>query len=234
MNLESVLKSLFISSSDTFGLLDLVIAIGLPFLLSFIVVSVYRYTQKSHNYAASFVQALFLFSSITSMITLIIGSNIARAFGLVGALSIIRFRNAIKDPIDAVYIFWSLAVGMACGTGFYFAATVSVLLFSLIAIILHKLNIGETNYIESILKIGIESIEEDKAISNIETMLKKATLSMRQINVLFDTKKQEKTYIYSIRNKKIQANRNIEDELKNIKGVTNIHHLNNEAKLLFE
>ena len=87
----------------------------------------YRRTYKGPGYSVSFVNALVLLSMITAMVMLTIGNNLARAFGLVGAMSIIRFRTAVKDTQDIVYIFFALAVGMAAGVGYHRVAIIGTL-----------------------------------------------------------------------------------------------------------
>lgn len=79
----------------------------------------YRITHKTPGFSQNFAYSLALLSMITAVVISVIGSNLARAFGLVGALSIIRFRTAIKEPMDIMYVFFSLAVGMAAGVGQY-------------------------------------------------------------------------------------------------------------------
>jgi uncharacterized membrane protein YhiD involved in acid resistance len=84
----------------------------------------YRITHKSPGFSQNFAYSLVLLSMITAVVIAVIGSNLARAFGLVGALSIIRFRTAIKEPMDIMYVFFSLAVGMAAGVGYYKMAVI--------------------------------------------------------------------------------------------------------------
>ncbi len=79
----------------------------------------YKSTYKGAGYASSFVSSLVLLTLITALVIMVIGNNLARAFGLVGAMSIIRFRTAIKDIMDIVFIFFALAVGMASGVGYF-------------------------------------------------------------------------------------------------------------------
>jgi len=86
------------------------------------------------------------------MVIMIIGNNLARAFALVGALSIIRFRTVIKDTKDTAYIFWSLAGGMACGTGSYFIAIIGSIIISIVSFILFKTNYGSIYKSEFILQ----------------------------------------------------------------------------------
>jgi uncharacterized membrane protein YhiD involved in acid resistance len=97
-----------------------------------------------------------MMSMIVSIIMLIIGSNIARAFSLVGALSIIRFRNAVKDTRDVGYIFFAMAIGMACGTRFYLLAIVATFVISFILWGLTSLNMFAKDVREQILKVRLQ------------------------------------------------------------------------------
>ena len=94
-------------------ILNLIVA-----LIAGIVISLfYRKSYNGPGYQASFVNSLILLVIITSIVIMVIGNNLARAFGLVGAMSIIRFRTAVKETQDIMYIFFSLAIGMAVGVG---------------------------------------------------------------------------------------------------------------------
>ncbi|MCE5250848.1 DUF4956 domain-containing protein [bacterium] len=92
---------------------NLLIALICGFLIS----RFYRWTSKPSNNAKTFVNSLITLTMITAVVIIVIGNNLARAFGLVGAMSIIRFRTAVKDVQDIVFIFFSLAIGMASGIG---------------------------------------------------------------------------------------------------------------------
>jgi len=105
------------------------------------------------------------------MVIMTIGNNIARAFALVGALSIIRFRTVIKDTKDIIYIFWSLAAGMACGTGSYFIALTSSIIITTTALVLYKTNYGAIYKSEFILQFRYNKF--DKNIPLYLNILKK-------------------------------------------------------------
>ena len=109
------------------------------------------------------VTNIFL-SLIVCMVIMTIGNNIARAFALVGALSIIRFRTVIKDTRDIIYIFWSLAAGMACGTGSYFIALASSVIITITAFILYKTNYGSIYKSEFILQFRYNKFDENAPI----------------------------------------------------------------------
>ena len=111
------------------------------------------------SYSQSFMITNIFLSVIVCMVIMIIGNSISRAFALVGALSIIRFRTVIKDTKDIVYIFWSLAAGMACGTGSYFLALASAVLITIIAYILFKTNYGSIYKSEFILQFRYNKLD---------------------------------------------------------------------------
>jgi uncharacterized membrane protein YhiD involved in acid resistance len=98
----------------------------------------YRLTSESLNYSPAFVRANVVLAMITALVIMVIGNNLARAFGLVGAMSIIRFRTAVKDVQDIVYIFFSLAAGMAAGVGLRGIAVAGTVLICVILVLLQR------------------------------------------------------------------------------------------------
>jgi uncharacterized membrane protein YhiD involved in acid resistance len=126
-------QSLFDGFEDltsTFTVLDIVLALGLSFLLGSVVGFVYRQTHHGVSYSQSYVQTLVVMGMLVSLIMLVVGSNIARAFSLVGALSIVRFRNAVKETRDVGFIFFAMAIGMATGTRFYALALIATVVIA--------------------------------------------------------------------------------------------------------
>ncbi|MBK6914855.1 MAG: DUF4956 domain-containing protein [Ignavibacteriales bacterium] len=107
-------------------------------LCSLLIAVFYKYSYKGPGYSASFVHSLIALSMITAIVIMVIGNNLARAFGLVGAMSIIRFRTAVKDTIDIVFIFFALGIGMAAGVGLYSVAFGGTIFIGLILLALSK------------------------------------------------------------------------------------------------
>lgn len=142
-------------NTDVFSTSDVIFATILSFLLSVVIAWVYRITYKGTSYTQSYVHTLIMMSMVVAIIMLIIGSNIARAFSLVGALSIIRFRNAVKDTRDVGYIFFAMAIGMAAGTRFYLLAVVATIIISFILWGLASLNMFAKDVREQILKVRL-------------------------------------------------------------------------------
>ena len=131
---------------------EILINIILSFFLGLFISYIYKMTHKGMSYSQSFMITNIFIALIVCMVIMIIGNNIARAFALVGALSIIRFRTVVKDTKDIAYIFWSLASGMAAGTGSYYIAIIGSIIISAVAIILFKTNYGSIYKSEFLLQ----------------------------------------------------------------------------------
>jgi len=141
---------------DTVTVLDLARATVLSFLLSLLVGYVYRVTHAGPSYSQTTVHTMIIMAVVVSLIMLIIGTNIARAFSLVGALSIIRFRNAVKESRDVAFYFLTVAIGMACGTGFGVQAILFTLLVCAIIYFLARFNVGARTTVEILLKLVVD------------------------------------------------------------------------------
>ncbi|MET8866808.1 DUF4956 domain-containing protein [Nonomuraea sp. NPDC049421] len=146
--------------SGTFSVADIAIAMSLSFVLSAMIGWVYRATHRNVSYSQSYVQTLVILGMLISLIMLVVGSNIARAFALVGALSVVRFRNAIKETRDVGFIFLVMGVGMAVGTRFYLLAVVAAVAISLIIMIMHRFNWFQLNVRRQVVKVQVPSDDD--------------------------------------------------------------------------
>ena len=127
---------------EQLGTWEVFVALNLCLMCLLFIALVYRFTHKGPSYSQSLVQTLVLTGLVTTLIMIVIGSNIARAFSLVGALSIIRFRNAVKETRDVGYIFFAMAIAMACGTRFYAIGILATTTISSVMILLYFFNFG--------------------------------------------------------------------------------------------
>lgn len=146
--------------SGTFSVGDIAIALALSFVLSSAIGWVYRTTHRNVSYSQSYVQTLVILGMIISLIMLVVGSNIARAFALVGALSVIRFRNAIKETRDVGFIFLVMGIGMACGTRFYTLAVVATVAICLAVIVMQRFNWFHSNVQRQVVKVQVPADED--------------------------------------------------------------------------
>ena len=126
--------------TSEFTILDVVLVLTLSFLTSAFIGWIYQLTHRGTSYTQSFVFTLVMNGMIVALVMLIVGSNIARAFSLVGALSIIRFRNAVKETRDVGFIFFTMAIGMAIGTRFYLLGIIATVVISLVIVLMTRLN----------------------------------------------------------------------------------------------
>lgn len=135
------------------NLLDVVLVLFWSILLSIIIAITYRGTHRGVSYSQTFTQNLVLIGMIVATVMLIIGTNIARAFTLLGALSIVRFRNAVKDSRDVGFIFFVMAVGMACGTKFYPLAMIATFVGCSLVYFMTYTQFGQKGLAQDILEM---------------------------------------------------------------------------------
>lgn len=149
--LKELERSGDLSGNITF--LDITFVLVLSFVLSLALSWIYRFTHRGVSYSQGYVHTLVIMTTTVSLIMLIIGSNVARAFALVGALSVIRFRNAVKETRDIGFMFMAMAVGMAVGTRFYLLAVFATSVLSAIVVALYKFNLFAKEIRERILRV---------------------------------------------------------------------------------
>lgn len=167
MDFTQLLQQLH-DATEVFTVQDVVITVVLSFLLSLVIAWIYRETHRGATYVQSFVHTLILMSMVVGIVMLIIGSNIARAFTLVGALSIVRFRNAIKETRDVGFIFFAMAIGMACGTRFYLLAIIATFVISALVWVMVNFNLFAKETASQLLKIWLPStVSYDTLFDNV-------------------------------------------------------------------
>jgi len=118
--------------------------LGMGMMLGVVIFATYRITYAGVSYNAKFNVGNVVMLLIAAVIMLMISSNIAVSLGMVGALSIIRFRTAIKDPMDLVFLFWSISVGIICGAGLYEVALITSVAVTVCILVLDLLPVAKT------------------------------------------------------------------------------------------
>lgn len=208
------------SDATLFGWFDIFLAMTVATLLCFVLSQVYRTTHRGTSYSQSFLVTMFIMAVATSVVMMIIGSNIARAFSLVGALSVIRFRTAVKDARDTGYLFAAMIVGMACGTAFYMAAIAMTVFVSALLLILHATHYGLKQKLEAIVRVTYAT--GNGALAQIEDTLGQSYREFRLINRILDCDDDHETNVYVVRPGRSSQPKDIEDRLRNIAGVTTL------------
>jgi uncharacterized membrane protein YhiD involved in acid resistance len=200
---------------------EIIINLLISFGCSFIISLIYRFTYKGPAYSESFANSIVFLSIITSLVIMVIGNNLARAFGLVGALSIIRFRTAVKDTIDIVYIFLALTIGMAAGVGYYKIALTGTVIMGFFFIVLTNRRFAlfvENQYVLQLSYADPEPNEE-----SFLSILSEYCRRFEIINIRSNEIDKCVDYSYYLF---LRKNRNINSllrDLRNVRGVRNIN-----------
>lgn len=153
-------KSSFLENITSFSALDMIIAMGLAFALGLFILFVYKKTYTGVMYSAGFGVSLLGLTLVTTLIILAVTSNIILSLGMVGALSIVRFRTAIKEPLDIVFLFWSIATGIVLGAGLLPLAVLGSLFIGIILVVFVNRKSVDSPYI-LIVGSGENGREED-------------------------------------------------------------------------
>ena len=135
MTFDDIFKSSFLDTINSVSLLDMGVALTLAFLLGLFIFLVYKKTYNGVMYSSSFGVTLIAMTMITTLVILAVTSNVVLSLGMVGALSIVRFRTAIKEPLDIAFLFWAIAVGIVLAAGMIPLAVVGSIIIGVILLI---------------------------------------------------------------------------------------------------
>jgi uncharacterized membrane protein YhiD involved in acid resistance len=217
------LSELFDFSAFNAGGPDLesaLLALLVAFVLGQFIAWVYLLTHSGLSYSQSFSQALVLLTTIVCLVMMVIGSNVLTAFGLFGALAIIRFRNVLKDTRDTAFIFFALVLGIGTGSGRHLLAALGALVVSAIMIYLHATRFGARNRFDSYLRFLLD--ESGGNLAHLRPILRRYARSFRLVarRVMPGEVVGEVSYRLTLRDP-VRAGEMVE-ELKAAPGVTEV------------
>ncbi|MGI5856034.1 MAG: DUF4956 domain-containing protein [Candidatus Merdivicinus sp.] len=135
MTFSDIFKSSFLENITSVSILDMVLALVLAFGIGLFVFVVYKKTYTGVMYSSSFGVTLVALTMITTVVILAVTSNVVLSLGMVGALSIVRFRTAIKEPLDIAFLFWSIAVGIVLAAGMIPLAVIGSVVIGVILLV---------------------------------------------------------------------------------------------------
>jgi uncharacterized membrane protein YhiD involved in acid resistance len=159
--------------------IDALINLSFALLCGIIVAVAYRQTYRGVNFSANNVLAMIMLAMITALVIVVIGSNLARAFGLVGAMSIVRFRTAVKDTQDIMFIFFALAAGLACGSGLYLVALVGTIFIAIVTWIAVQIQSENPRKREYLLQVYVNTANQ-----NLELLQKSIDENVRSAKLI--------------------------------------------------
>ena len=135
MSFDDIFKSSFLENIASVSILDMAVALVLAFGLGLFIFLVYKKTYQGVMYSSSFGTTLIALTMITTVVILAVTSNVVLSLGMVGALSIVRFRTAIKDPLDIAFLFWSIAVGIVLAAGMIPLAVIGSVIIGVVLLV---------------------------------------------------------------------------------------------------
>ena len=181
MNFSDVFKSSFLNSVTEFSILDTVLALTAALLIGLFIFIVYKKTLTGVMYSSGFALTLIGLSLVTTLVIIAVTSNVVISLGMVGALSIVRFRTAIKEPVEIVFLFWSLAVGIVVGAGMIPLAIIGSVIIGIILLLFANRKISNNPYI-LVLNCKEEKAEED-VLNILEKSVEHYIIKSKTINI---------------------------------------------------
>ena len=157
---HDIFKSSFLDSVTELAVIDVLIGMVFALLIGLFIFLVYKKTFSGVMYSTGFALSLVGLSLVTTLVIMAVTSNVVLSLGMVGALSIVRFRAAIKEPLEIVYLFWAIAIGIVIGAGMIPLAVVGSVIIGIILVLFANLKIHENPYI-LILNCSNEKAEEE-------------------------------------------------------------------------
>lgn len=192
-------------------------------LCGIVIAIIYKYTYRGLNYSASFTVSLILLTMITTIVIMVIGNNLARAFGMVGAMSIIRFRTAVKDAADIMFIFFSLAIGLAAGVKLYSIAFIGTLTVGGVYLLMSKFSFVLPRSREFLLQIT--AFTGEMADNPFADEFKRYCRKYKLVNVktLGELENEVMEFSYYINLKQESKGKNLVGEIKKMNGVKSVN-----------
>lgn len=177
MTFQDIFKSGFLDNIASISLLDMLIALVLAFLLGLFIFFIYNKSYSGVMYSSSFGTTLIAMSLITTVVIMTVVSNIVLSLGMVGALSIVRFRTAIKEPLDIAFLFWSITVGIVLAAGLIPLAVFGSLFIGLVLLIFSNKKAMDSPYI---LMIHCENAKSEGQVQSfVASQVKKMRLKSK-------------------------------------------------------
>lgn len=167
--LDQLFDLTFLNKAASFSILDILIALSISFVIGLFIFMVYKKTYTGVMYSSSFGISLIAMDLITTLVILAVSSNLITSLGMVGALSIVRFRTVVKDPLDLVYLFWSITMGIIVGAGLIPLAVMGSVVIGIILFVFVNRKVTDTPYVVVI------NCDNENAETESMTMLQKST-----------------------------------------------------------
>lgn len=179
MTFNDIFKSSFLEKVSGVSVTDMIIAMAIAFALGLFIYIVYKKTFRGVMYSSSFGVSLMAMTLITTLIILAVTSNVILSLGMVGALSIVRFRTAVKEPLDIAFLFWAISAGIVTGAGLIPLAVIGSVFIGIILVIFVNAKTSDTPYI-AIISCANETAEK-AAVELLKANTKKQLVKSKTV-----------------------------------------------------
>ncbi|NLB71543.1 MAG: DUF4956 domain-containing protein [Chloroflexi bacterium] len=180
MTFDDIFKSSFLQQATDLSILDMLLAMGFAFALGLFIFFIYKRTFTGVMYSASFGVSIMAMTLITTLIILAVTSNIILSLGMVGALSIVRFRTAVKDPLDIAFLFWAISVGIVVGAGLLPLAVICSLIIGVVLLVFVNRKSNDTPYV-LVLSLANDAAE-NQALKLIDDDTRKNLIKSKTVS----------------------------------------------------
>lgn len=189
MTFSDIFKSNFLENVNTFSTLDVLLALGLAFVIGLFIFMIYKKVYSGVMYSESFGISLIAMAMITSLVIIAVTSNVVLSLGMVGALSIVRFRTAVKEPMDISFMFWAIGAGIVLGAGLIPLAVIGSVLIGIMIVVFSLRRTMDTPYI---LVVNCNDSETEADAKNVireqtkRSILKSKSVTRNGIELTFE------------------------------------------------
>lgn len=179
MSFNDIFKSSFLENVTSVSILDMILALVLSFGIGLFIFFIYKKTYQGVMYSSSFGTTLIALTMITTLVILAVTSNVVLSLGMVGALSIVRFRTAIKEPLDIAFLFWSIAAGIVLAAGMIPLAVIGSVIIGIILLVFANKKSHCNPYI-MVLSCTNSAVEKN-ALEFIKSSVKKCIVKSKTV-----------------------------------------------------
>jgi len=215
------------TTTNNATVISLVYAVLLAFVLSTLIAITYEKTYRALSYSRNYVQSLILISIVASTIMQAVGDSLARGFGIMAAMAVIRFRTNFKDSRDIVFIFASLAVGVSCGVNGYDIAIVGALAFIMAAFLMYSSPFGTSSFYDGMLRFNLENVGNNK--TQLEEVMQKSCKSFALITLRDMSQGNRLDYAYQVKLKRNIRHDDFVESLNKVDSIRGVNFMLQEA-----
>ena len=212
---DTIKKSVLSNFTGTISVMDMMLSLIVAFAIGMFIIYVYRKTYTGVVYSKAFSLCILMLSMVTAMIIRTISSNISLSLGMVGALSIVRFRTAVKEPVDTGFMFWGITAGIMAGAGLYLISIIASLLLGVLYFVSYLMGFKVSNRYLLVIKYDISShdviVKKLKSLKKFKVRSKSIFKDQVELSLELDLKE----------NKKGNIDSSIVDDFSGVDGVIN-------------